>query len=140
MFCNKKYPILIVLLGMILVIPQILSGDSSMDCQLSGNLRINGQDAYLGSLIEVYIDGELIISAKTVHRGEYSITIPKYDPSNPGIKGYHSESDIVQIKVDNNNAEPSFNPAPGPLTKDIEVKITLNVKLTTWGKIKALFK
>jgi hypothetical protein len=136
----KKYPALVVLLGLILVIPQILSGDSSLDCIVSGSLKINGQDSYPGSHIEAYIDGDLICSATTTHQGQYNITIPKYDSSQPGIKGYQFESDVIQLKVDKNDAEPSFNPSPGPMKKDIEVKTTLNVKLTTWGKIKALFK
>lgn len=110
------------------------------DCTISGNLQINGQNAPAGSLVEAYIDDEKIVSTRTIQAGKYEITIPKYDPADPSQKGYHSENDVVLIKVDNRKAEPTFNPAPGAMKINLNVNTSLSVKLTTWGKIKALFK
>ncbi|MBD3218441.1 MAG: hypothetical protein GF310_09210 [candidate division Zixibacteria bacterium] len=114
--------------------------DSGNDCELFGSLKINGNDAQAGSRIEAYIDGEKIVSTETIQQGQYSLTIPRYDPGNPDQKGYSSESDVIVIKVDDREAEPTINPRPGQMKVDLEVKTSLNVKLTTWGKIKALFK
>lgn len=110
------------------------------NCVVSGNLIINGQEAESGTLIEAYIDGERIVITTTTAQGQYLITIPKYDPAQPQIKGYQSESDVVVIQVNHQEAEPNFNPSPGTMKINLDVKTTLNVKLTTWGKIKALFK
>jgi hypothetical protein len=110
------------------------------DCQVSGTVKIDGQEALAGTLVEAYIDGELIVSKRTVEDGKYEITIPKYDPGNPAVKGYQSESDVVTLKVDQREAEPKFYARPGTQKINLQVKTTLNVRLTTWGKIKALFK
>jgi hypothetical protein len=119
---------------------QVSLSDSADDCELFGRLTINGQEAQIGSAIGAYIDGEKIVSTETTQRGQYSLTIPKYNPENPDQKGYVSESDVVVIRVDDRDAEPTINPRPGQMKIDLEVKTSLNVKLTTWGKIKALFK
>jgi len=129
---------MVIAVGILLVLP--LMADSANDCVVSGRLQISGQDAFPRILLEAYIGGEKIVSTTTTQIGQYEITIPKYDASNPQVKGYQSTSDVVTIKSNGNTAEPDFNPSPGALKKDLEVKTTLNVKLTTWGKIKALFK
>lgn len=137
----RSYPKIFVytaiLLG-VLILP--LMADSTDDCVVSGKLQINGQDALPGTLLEAYIDGEKIVTTTTMQLGQYEITIPKYDASNPQVKGYRSTSDVVIIKANDTAADPEFNPSPGALKHDLQVKTTLNVKLTTWGKIKALFK
>jgi hypothetical protein len=139
-FIQKKAAGCLLVLCLILLTAQVSLSDSGNDCELFGSLKINGTDAQAGSRIEAFIDGEKIISIETTQRGQYSLTIPKYDPGNPDQKGYTSESDVVVIKVDDREAEPTINPHPGQMKVDLEVKTSLNVKLTTWGKIKALFK
>jgi hypothetical protein len=125
---------------MLFLLPQAVLGDPSSDCKVSGSLKIDGQNAPSGSLVEAWINGEMIVSVHTTKSGEYSLTIPQYDPNDSDTKGYHSTSDIVTVKVNQREAQPTFNPEPGSMTKNLEVKTALNVKLTTWGKIKALFK
>ena len=129
---------MIFVLGIFLASP--LLADSADNCVVSGSLKINGQDAFPQTTIEAWIDGQKIVSTTTTEMGQYEITIPKEDPSNPTVKGYRSTSDVVTIKVNDNEADPNFNPAPGTLKINLEVNTSLNVKLTTWGKIKALFK
>lgn len=135
---SMKYGI--ILICCLVLMPQMVLADSALDCKVSGSLKIDGQDAPAGSLVETWIDGNMIVSIHTTKNGEYSLTIPKYDAADPDTKGYNSTSDVVIIKVNQREAQPTFNPEPGPITKNLEVKTTLNVKLTTWGKIKALFK
>ncbi len=128
------------LLVSLLVGVSVLSADPANDCVVSGSLIINSQEAEAGTRLEAYIDGEKIVTTITTARGQYLITIPEYDPAQPQTRGYKSETDVVVIKVNDQEAEPNFNPRPGALKINLEVKTTLNVKLTTWGKIKALFK
>lgn len=130
----------IILLICLLLAVSILNADPATDCVVSGNLMINGQEAEEGTRIEAYIDGDRIVTTTTTSKGKYQITIPKYDPAQPQIKGYQSEADVVVIQVNHQEAEPNFNPRPGGMKVNLEVNTTLNVKLTTWGKIKALFK
>jgi hypothetical protein len=137
---NKRPVSLILLLISLLVWVSILNADPATDCVVSGSLIINSQEAESGTRLEAYIDGEKIVSTTTTATGQYLITIPKYDPAEPQTRGYKSESDVVVIKVNQQDAEPNFNPLPGALKVNLEVKTTLDVKLTTWGKIKALFK
>ena len=129
---------MLIALGILLVLP--LMADSADDCEVSGKLLISGQDGPPNTLLEAYIDGQKIVSTRTTQFGQYEITIPKYDASQPQARGYHSTSDVVTIKANGTAAEPDFNPSPSGLKIDLEVKTSLNVKLTTWGKIKALFK
>jgi len=130
----------LLLVCLVLFMAGVSFSDPGDDCTIYGSLKINGQDASIGSRLEAYIDGEKIVSDETNQSGQYSLTIPKYDPANPDQKGYNSESDVVVIKVDGRDAEPTVNPQPGSMKINLEVKTSLNVKLTTWGKIKALFK
>jgi hypothetical protein len=129
-----------ILICCLILLPQMVLGDPATDCNVSGSLKVNGQDAPAGSLVEAYIDGSLIVSVRTTKSGEYSLSIPQYDPAQPDKPGYQSTSDVVVIKVDKREAQPTFNPEPGAKKINLEVKTSLNVKLTTWGKIKALFK
>ena len=138
MSTNKILVLLLIVMGILTA--ATLWADSADDCVVSGNLKINGQDAFPGTTIEAYIDGQKIVSTTTTETGQYEITIPKKDPYNPTVRGYQSTSDIVTIKVNNSAADPDFNPTPGTLKINLEVNTSLNVKLTTWGKIKALFK
>ncbi|NIT58027.1 MAG: hypothetical protein GWN00_17905 [Aliifodinibius sp.] len=130
----------LLLVCLVLFMTGVSFSNPADDCTVYGSLQINGQDASIGRTLEAYIDGEKIVSDETTQSGQYSLTIPRYDPSDPDQKGYNSETDIVVIKVDGREAEPTINPSPGSMKVNLEVKTSLNVKLTTWGKIKALFK
>ena len=130
----------LLVLGLVILMAGVSFSDPGEDCTIYGNLKINGQDASIGRTLEAYIDGEKIVSDETTQSGQYSLTIPRYDPADPDQKGYSSSADVVVIKVDGREAEPTINPSPGSMKINLEVKTSLNVKLTTWGKIKALFK
>jgi len=136
----KKLRALPLMLAFALICVSILRADPATDCIVKGSLRISGQEAAAGTLVEAYIDGNRVASTYTTQIGEYEITIPKYDPAEPQTDGYNSEDDVVSVKVNQRDAEPDFHPQPGIIKIDLEVAISLNVKLTTWGKIKALFK
>lgn len=110
------------------------------DCEVYGSILIGGIKAQVGTEIAAVIDGVEIVRTTVKTEGTYEIVIPKRDDSNPESKGYRSESDVVTLYVDGDKVEPSFNPIAGRIKVDISISTTLEVKQTTWGKIKALFK
>ena len=70
--------------------------------------------------------------------GRTVVLIPKDDPSTSKKEGW-ADGDTITIKVDGFTTVPSFAAFSG--TKKIDLFLpSLDVKLTTWGKIKALFK
>ncbi len=66
------------------------------------------------------------------------MAIPKDDPATAKKEGW-AEGDIITIKVGGYTALPSFKAFAGSQRRDLRVP-TLGVELSTWGKIKALFK
>ncbi len=107
---------------------------------VSGTISIQGHPAVKDQAIAAYIGEEKITETKTGDGGVFELRIPEYDPASPDIKGYHSFDDVILVKLDGKNAKPTFNPASEQLKIDLKVETTLDVKLSTWGKIKALFK
>lgn len=127
------------LLALLLSVSAIASplGD---ECEMYGSILVDGHRAQVGTELVAVIGTEEVARTTVQTEGTYEITIPKRDADDPESKGYSSESDLVTIYVDGRKAEPSFNPTPNRTKLDIKVSTTLEVKQTTWGKIKALFK
>ena len=110
------------------------------DCEVHGSLKIDGAPASVGVELVAVIGADEVARTTVTHSGTYSIVIHAYDPQKPDVKGYHSEDDVITVYVDGHKAEPSFNARSGNSRVDIVVKSSLEVKQSTWGKIKALFK
>jgi hypothetical protein len=70
--------------------------------------------------------------------GEYGLAIPRDDSATPEKEGW-AEGDVVNITVGGFSAVPSFKAFEGKERINLYLP-TLDVKLTTWGKIKALFR
>ncbi len=106
-------------------------------CRPYGSINYRGDVAPNGLKVTALIKGEEFASSET-ENGEYSLAIPKDDPATAKKEGW-AEGDIITIKVGGFSAVPSFKAFSG--SKQINLYLpTLDVKLTTWGKIKALFK
>jgi hypothetical protein len=117
-----------------------LSGaqESAWFCRPYGTIEYRGYSAPDGLKVVAFIEGQEFASCLT-KGGEYSLLIPKDDPATPKKEGWSSEEEIITIKVNGFSANPKFKAFPG--TKQINLYVsTLDVKLTTWGKIKALFR
>ena len=109
-------------------------------CVVSGTIQFHGRPADKGLPLATYIGEEKISESQTLDNGAFELRIPEYDPSKPEIKGYRSITDIVQVRLDGRTAKPTFSPSSENLKIDLRVESALDVKLSTWGKIKALFK
>ena len=107
-------------------------------CRPYGTINYRGDLASDGLKVAAFIGGEEFTSGKTNNNGEYSLAIPKDDPATAKKEGW-AEGDIITIKVGGFTAVPSFKAFGGSERINLYLP-TLDVKLTTWGKIKALFK
>jgi hypothetical protein len=110
------------------------------DCEVYGSLKIDGSPAVAGVELVAVIGTDEVARTTVTQAGSYSLIVHPFDPQKPDSKGYKSQEDIITVYADGRKAEPSFNAEPGKKKVDLVVKTTLEVKQTTWGKIKALFK
>ncbi|MCK4384909.1 MAG: hypothetical protein KAW16_04560 [candidate division Zixibacteria bacterium] len=111
--------------------------ESAWFCRPYGTIEYRGDLAPDGFKVVAFIGGQEFASCLT-KGGEYSLLIPKDDPVTQKKEGW-TERDIITIKVNGFLANPSFEAFEGAQRKNLYVS-TLDVKLTTWGKIKALFR
>jgi len=107
-------------------------------CRPYGSINYRGDLAPDGLKVTAFIQEEEFASSETKGNGEYSLAIPKDDPATSKKEGW-ADGDIIIIKVGGFSSVPSFKAFAGSKRVDLRVP-TLDVKLTTWGKIKALFK
>jgi len=107
-------------------------------CRPYGTINYRGDLAPDGLKVTAFIGGEKFASSETKKDGEYSLAIPEDDPATAKKEGW-AEGDIITIKVGGFSAVPSFKAFSGSKKVNLYVP-SLDVKLTTWGKIKALFK
>ncbi len=125
----------------ILCIAAVLSAFTLIeDCKVHGSLRIDGSPAAVGMELVAVIGADEVARTTVSHSGSYSMVIHAYDQQKPDVNGFHSEDDVITIYVDGRKAEPSFNARSGNTRIDLSVKTSLEVRQSTWGKIKALFK
>jgi len=110
------------------------------ECELHGSIKIDGNLAPVGTELVAVIGTEEVARATVKEAGDYTISIPEKDLSSGDSKGWESEDDVITVYVDGKKATPTFNAKAGKNKLDLTVSTTLEVKQTTWGKIKALFK
>lgn len=106
-------------------------------CCLYGSVTYRGDKAPDDYTVEAWIGDQKLAEAKT-RKGEYFICIPQDDLSTPKKDGW-ANGDLITLKVNGNQAVPTLQAFSGTKNENVSVP-ALNVKLTTWGKIKALFK
>ena len=106
-------------------------------CRPYGTVNYRGELAPDGLKVVAFINGTELASCET-ENGEYSLAIPRDDSATPEKEGW-AEGDVVNITVGGFSAVPSFKAFEGKERINLYLP-TLDVKLTTWGKIKALFR
>ncbi len=109
-------------------------------CLVTGTILYHGQPAEKGLPVAAFIGEEKVSETQIAENGSFELRIPEYDPAKPDVKGYRSSTDVIQVKLDGKIARPTFTPVNENLKIDLRVESALDVKLSTWGKIKALFK
>jgi len=126
----------------LLIIP-LLSGPAwgqtelGTACEPYGSVIIEGQPAPNNLLVVAFV-GDIELARTHTQGGQYSLYIPKDDPSTPQREGYR-DGEIITVRVNGNPAVPAFEAFAGRQRRDIEVT-SLAVHTETWGRIKALFK
>lgn len=113
---------------------------ANFPCQPSGKVYYKGKLVPDGSKVMAYIQGVKYAETE-VRGGAYSLSIPADDPSTTAKEGWE-ENDYVSLKVDGYSGATTFQVSSNKLTPLIDINLTTMgvLNLTTWGKIKALFK
>lgn len=107
-------------------------------CHPSGSISYRGAPAQEGLVVSAIIGEVEFGTCLTTAKGTYDLTIPQDDPNTPKKEGW-AEGDTITITVSGFATVPRFAAFSGQKTIDLYLP-SLDVKLTTWGKIKALFK
>jgi len=109
-------------------------------CQLTGKVTYKGNPVPDGCKVMAYIQGVKYAETE-VKNGIYTLSIPADNPSTPAKEGWE-EGDFVSLKVDGYSGATAFKISSNDLTPQIDINLTTMgvLNLTTWGKIKALFK
>jgi len=111
---------------------------ANFPCQPSGKVYYKGKLVPDGHKVMAYIQG--VKYAETdVRGGAYSLSIPADDPSTPEKDGWE-ENELITLKVKDYSGGTFFKASPGNSKVDINLTTMGVLNLTTWGKIKALFK
>jgi hypothetical protein len=128
-------------LGFLLVMALIggwgSAGEQSWYCRPWGSVNYRGQPAPDGLKVVAFIQETAFDSCETKY-GSYSLAIPKDDPETKEKEGW-ADGDLITVQVGGYTAIPSFAAFSGKQEINLYLP-TLDVKLTTWGKIKGLFR
>ena len=110
------------------------------ECRPQGTLTYLGAPAPVGTRLQAKIDGITVAETTVVITGRYAFDIPSDNDQTIARDGWSPE-DIITIWAGNYEAKPVFTAFSG--TKEINLTataISLDVRKSTWGKIKALFR
>lgn len=112
----------------------------NLPCQPSGTVKYKGTPVPDECVVKALIQGTEYAHTKVVD-GSYSLSIPADDPSTSGKEGW-AEDEYVTLKVEGYAGGTLFKATSSDLTPNVDINLTTMgvLNLTTWGKIKALFK
>ena len=108
-----------------------------LPCQPSGSVQYKGQPVPDGCIVKAIIQGNECATTK-VEDGKYSLSIP---PATPEKDGWE-EGEYITLKVEGYSGATLFKTSANNLRPIVDINLTTMgvLNLTTWGKIKALFK
>ncbi len=131
----------IVVLGLMwLSVGASLSGrEMTSNCELYGAVTIRNAQAQVGATIKAYVGGTLLADSTVQVKGRYAIAIPPDNPVTIEQDGW-MENDEITIVVNGEPARPTITAFEGTLQVDLTVQLVSDVRKSTWGKIKALFR
>jgi hypothetical protein len=109
------------------------------NCELHGTLSVRGSAVEVGARIEAYTGGTWLADTTVQTRGYYKILIPSDDPVTLEKDGWLHDDEIT-IAVDGEAAWPTVIAFEGRDQVDLSVQLASDVRKSTWGKIKALFR
>jgi hypothetical protein len=115
----------------------LLAQEFAWYCHPYGPINYRGEPPPDGIRVVAVIQGTEFDTCFT-QNGQYDLTIPKDDPVSSHKEGW-ADGDTITIRVGGFDTMPKFPAFSGSQKIDLYLP-SLDVKLTTWGKIKALFK
>jgi len=98
-------------------------------CQVTGTIYLYGRLADQGMTVQAYVGDLKVAESKVQQEGKFAFTLADSNPA-----------DTVHVKLAGKDAKPTFTPDKDQIKITLSVEQSLDVKLSTWGKIKALFK
>ncbi len=131
-------------IGYIILFCLILSIDAfgqsvNSPCQVYGIVNYKGHPVPDGCVVKASIPEVKTKPEAVVKDGVYSLSIPADDPSTSEKEGWE-EDDFITLEVKGYGVTSPFEAKAGNFVKDINLNTMGVLNLTTWGKIKALFK
>jgi hypothetical protein len=111
---------------------------SGEDCVLTGPVEYRGDSKLSDLSVTASIYDHEVASCKT-DDGVYELRIAPDNPATPGVKEGYEEGDPIVIRVEGIRAA-VVEARPGVRQQELVVSASDVPNLTTWGKIKALFK
>ncbi|MDP3024393.1 MAG: hypothetical protein Q8O10_02555 [candidate division Zixibacteria bacterium] len=108
-------------------------------CQLTGKVTYRGNPVPDDCRVMASIPGVATKPEALVKNGVYSLLIPADDPSTSEKDGWE-QGDYITLEVKGYGVTLPFEVKAGNFVKDINLTTMGVLNLTTWGKIKALFK
>jgi len=118
----------------------LLGRPMASNCRVYGQLTYFEAPAPSGTQLQARIDNQIVADTVVTVAGQYAIAIPP-DNDQTTIRDGWVEDDVITIWVGGHEARPVFSAFEGNKEIDIVVSaIALDVKRSTWGKIKALFR
>ncbi len=109
------------------------------NCELYGRVVYKGGPAAVGTRIEAYA-GSVPLADTTVREiGFYALSIPPDDPVTLSVDGWR-ERDELTLYVNGTASQPTVMAFEGSRNIDLTVQLISDVRKSTWGKIKALFR
>jgi hypothetical protein len=113
---------------------------ANFPCQPSGKVYYKGKLVPDGRKVTAYIQSIKYAETEAIG-GAYSLSIPADDPTTSAKEGWEEDENIL-LKVEGYAGGTSFKISSNDLTPQIDINLTTMgvLNLTTWGKIKALFK
>jgi hypothetical protein len=109
-----------------------------LPCQPSGSVKYKGQPVPDGREVIALIQGNEYTKTE-VEDGRYTLSIPADDPSTTEKEGWE-KGEYITLRVQGYSGATLFEAKSGNLPVDINLTTMGVLNLTTWGKIKALFK
>jgi hypothetical protein len=110
------------------------------NCNPHGTLVYQGSPAPVGIRLEAKILDVVVAETTVTTSGHYAISIPPDDLQTAARDGWQDD-DLITIWIDDYKAQPTFTAFEGSREIDLVVSsIALDVRRSTWGKIKALFR
>ncbi len=134
---NAKCGLFVLFLVLFVGLGLLFARSPGTPCQPYGWVEFRGERAPDGYKVEALI-GDTRFAETEAKNGKYTLMIPADDRDTPAKEGW-SEGDRITLKVDGYNALPTFEAFEGSRNYDVFVP-SLDVRLNTWGRIKALFK